>query len=96
MLERLHDELPAVPLVVAEYGIGTDDDTARARYLERGVQITHDAIERGIDVRGFFAWTGVDNYEWTHGYDVRFGIIDADRNVKPSAAILEREANLRG
>ena len=45
----------------------------------------HDALDRGVDVRGFFHWTGVDNYEWLHGYDVDFGIIDRDRNVRPSA-----------
>jgi beta-glucosidase len=39
-------------------------------------------------VRGFFHWTGVDNYEWIHGYDVKFGIIDRDRNVRPSAQVL--------
>ena len=43
-------------------------------------------------MRGFFHWTGVDNYEWLHGYDVAFGIIDRDRNVRPSALVLKREA----
>jgi hypothetical protein len=52
----------------------------------------NEAIERGVDVRGFFHWTGVDNYEWLHGFDVSFGIIDRDRNVRPSARVLEREA----
>ncbi len=42
-------------------------------------------------MRGFFHWTAVDNYEWLHGYDVRFGIIDRDRKVKASAAVLERQ-----
>jgi beta-glucosidase len=42
-------------------------------------------------VRGFFHWTGVDNYEWLHGYEVAFGIIDRDRTVKPSASVLQAE-----
>jgi beta-glucosidase len=42
-------------------------------------------------VRGLFHWTAVDNYEW-YGYDVSFGIIDRDRNVRPSARVLQREA----
>ncbi|HEY1738044.1 MAG TPA: family 1 glycosylhydrolase [Acidimicrobiia bacterium] len=91
-LDRLHAELPNTPLLVAEYGIGTDDDDERAAYLLRGLEVTHDAIARGVDVRGFFHWTAVDNYEWLHGYDVKFGIIDRDRNVRPSAAVLRREA----
>ena len=92
VLDRLHAELPDTPLLVAEYGIGTDDDDQRADYLRRGVEIAHDALARGIDVRGFFHWTAVDNYEWLHGYDVRFGLIDADRNVRASADVLRREA----
>jgi beta-glucosidase len=92
VLDRLHAEVPHSPLLVAEYGIGTDDDTVRNAYLERGVQITHEAIGRGIDIRGFFHWTAVDNYEWLHGFDVRFGILDRDRSVRPSARVLQREA----
>jgi beta-glucosidase len=91
-LDRLHETVPDAPILVAEYGIGTDDDEERAAYLERGLQMTSDAIERGIDVRGFFHWTGVDNYEWLHGFDVHFGIIDRDRNIRPSARVLQREA----
>jgi beta-glucosidase len=92
VLDRLHAELPGTPLLVAEFGIGTDDDEQRAAYLERGLGAVHDAIGRGVDVRGFFHWTGVDNYEWLHGYDVHFGLLDRDRNVRPSAAVLRREA----
>jgi beta-glucosidase len=92
VLDRLHFELPGTPILVAEYGIGTDDDTQRAAYLRRGLEVTHEAIARGIDVRGLFHWTGIDNYEWLHGYDVSFGIIDGDRNVRPSAEVLRSEA----
>jgi beta-glucosidase len=93
VLDRLHEELPDMPLLVAEYGIGTDDDEQRAAYLQRGLEVTAAAIERGVDVRGFFHWTGVDNYEWLHGFDVAFGIIDRDRTVRPSAGILRDAAH---
>lgn len=92
VLDRVHAELPGTPILVAEFGIGTDDDEERRAYLERGLDVIHGAIARGVDVRGFFHWTGVDNYEWTHGYDVRFGIIDADRRVRPSAQVLRAAA----
>jgi beta-glucosidase len=91
VLDRLNQMLPGTPLLVAEYGIGTNDDSQRAAYLARGLQVTSDAIARGIDVRGFFHWTAVDNYEWLHGFDVQFGIIDRDRNIRPSARVLQRE-----
>ena len=92
VLDRLNQMLPGTPLLVAEYGIGTSDDSQRGAYLERGLQVISDAIARGIDVRGLFHWTAVDNYEWLHGYDVQFGLIDRDRNIRPSARVLQREA----
>jgi beta-glucosidase len=92
VFDRLHAELPSAPLLVAEYGVGTRDDLKRAAYLQRGIDITADAVRRGIDVRGFFHCTGVDNYEWLHGNDVSFGIIDRHREVRPSAQVLRAEA----
>ncbi|HEY1831909.1 MAG TPA: family 1 glycosylhydrolase [Acidimicrobiales bacterium] len=92
VLDRLKVELPDTPLLVAEYGVGTDDDAFRAQYIEDGLSEVQAALARGIDVRGFFHWTGVDNYEWRHGYDVSFGIVDRDRQVRPSARVLQREA----
>ena len=70
VLDRLHEELPGTPLLIDEYGIGTADDTERVAYLEDGLRVVHEALGRGIDVRGIFHWTAVDNYEWLHGYDV--------------------------
>lgn len=88
VLRRLHEMVHGTPLLVAEYGIGTDDDEQRAEYLRRGLEITARAIADGIDVRGFFHWTVVDNYEWLHGFEVAFGIVDRDRDIRPSAQVL--------
>ncbi len=92
MLKRLHQELPNTPLIVAEYGVGTADDDERSRYLLAGLDAVHSAISSGIDIRGFFHWTAVDNYEWLHGYDLQFGIINVDRTIKPSSELLRQEA----
>jgi beta-glucosidase len=92
VLDRLHREVPGIPLLIAEFGIGTDDDRVRVDYLRRGLEVTRAAIARGVDIRGFFHWTGVDNYEWRHGFEVSFGIIDRDRVVRPSASVLAAEA----
>lgn len=94
VLDRLHAELPGTPLLVAEYGIGTSDDAQRADYLRRGLQVVQEALDSGIDVRGLFHWTAVDNYEWFHGYDpdAAFGLMDRDRRVRASAEVLRREA----
>jgi beta-glucosidase len=92
VLDRLHAELPGRPLLISEYGIGTADDAQRCQYIEEGVTIAADALARGIDLRGFFHWTGVDNYEWTHGFDVQFGLIAHDRVPRPSAEVIGRYA----
>ena len=84
VLRRLHDELPGRPLLICEHGVGTDDDEWRSDVLRESLQIVEDAIDDGIDVRGFFHWTGVDNYEWNHGFDVQFGAFTRDR--EPAAA----------
>ena len=94
VLDRLHAELPGRPLLISEFGIGTGEDTGeddeRVRYLARGLELVGDALRDGIDIRGLFHWTGVDNYEWLHGSDVSFGLIDRDRAPRQSADALRR------
>ena len=92
VIERLSEELPGRALLVSEYGIGTDDDPQRAEYLRRGLAIVEEAVARGVDIRGFFHWTGVDNYEWLHGFDVKFGLFDRQRTARPSAEVLRAAA----
>ena len=93
VLDELHAYLPGTPILIAEFGIGTSDDDLRRRYLLKGLEITQAALSKGIDVRGFFHWTAVDNYEWLHGYDVQFGLMDRHRNARPSARVLQEAAN---
>ena len=88
VLRRLHDELPGRPLLICEHGVGTDDDEWRTNVLRESLEVMDEAIRDGVDVRGFFHWTGVDNYEWTYGYDVPFGLFTRDREPRPSAAML--------
>jgi len=86
--DRLHNELPQKPILISEHGIGTKDDDYRCRVLDASVRIVGHRIARGYDIRGFFHWTGVDNYEWTRGFDVPFGLFDKDRQPKGSAELM--------
>ena len=88
VLRRLHDELPGRPLLICEHGVGTDDDEWRCAVLRESLTVMDEAINDGVDVRGFFHWTGVDNYEWNYGYDVPFGLFTRDREPRPSATML--------
>ncbi len=92
VIRRLHDELPGRPLLVAECGVGTDatdplEDEWRVDVLRDSLSEVERALDDGIDVRGFFHWTGVDNYEWSKGYDMQFGLFDRDRRPKASAQL---------
>lgn len=97
VLERLAEELPDRRLLISEVGLGTTpgDPTAdedRCAYMEQVLRITADAVSSGIDLAGLFWWTGIDNYEWTHGFDAQFGLIDRDRAPKPSAHVAAEAA----
>jgi beta-glucosidase len=87
VLRRLADELPGRPLVVAECGFGTEDDEWRTSLLRDSLEQVELALDDGVDIRGLFHWTGVDNYEWGFGYRVPFGLFDRDRNPRSSAAL---------
>ena len=87
LLRRLGTEYaPELPLYVTENGSAYDDvledgrvhDSERAMFLREHIAATYDAIEEGVDVRGYFAWSLLDNYEWSWGYDKRFGIVRVD------------------
>ena len=58
-------------------------------YYREHLRATHDAMQKGADVRGYYAWSLLDNYEWAHGYSKRFGIVHVDfstqqRTIKSS------------
>jgi beta-glucosidase len=57
---------------------GTVEDEARIAYLDGHIRAVHEAMSRGVDVRGYFIWTLMDNFEWTEGYHQRFGLVHVD------------------
>ena len=62
--------------VVAEDGSVPDPE--RVDYLRRHFTAAHRAIEQGVDLRGYFVWSLLDNFEWGYGYAKRFGIVRVD------------------
>jgi beta-glucosidase len=99
LLRRLHREYPGIPLFVHENGAafhdavaadGSVDDPERCGYIARHIDVVRAAVCEGVDVRGYFAWSLLDNYEWAEGYGMRFGIVHVDfltqrRTLKSSA-----------
>jgi beta-glucosidase len=54
------------------------DDPARTEYIKSHIEAMKVAIDRGVDVSGYFLWSLLDNFEWARGYDKRFGIVRVD------------------
>ena len=88
-------------MIVTENGIGTTDDTRRLEYYRRALRGVANCLRDGLDVRGYLAWSALDNFEWMHGYGPQFGIIAVDRetqerSVKPSGRWLSEVARANG
>ena len=85
LLLRLKRDYGEVPLVITENGASYDDppldgqavieDPQRVAFLRGHVEAVERAVEGGVDVRGYYVWSLLDNFEWEHGYDRRFGIV---------------------
>jgi beta-glucosidase len=67
-----------MPLYVTENGLADDSDTKRPVFFRDHLQAMADARRSGIDVRGYFCWSLMDNFEWAHGFDKRFGLYHVD------------------
>ncbi|MCY0896486.1 MAG: glycoside hydrolase family 1 protein [Alicyclobacillaceae bacterium] len=66
------------PILITENGISTPDDALRIRYLDAHLDAMHRAIEKGVNVRGYFYWSALDNFEWDEGFAPRFGLIEVN------------------
>ncbi|MGH7540236.1 MAG: family 1 glycosylhydrolase, partial [Gemmatimonadota bacterium] len=67
-----------LPLMVTENGIATRDEALRSAYLSAHLDVLGQAIAHGVDVIGYLHWTLMDNYEWSHGTEPRFGLLEVD------------------
>ncbi len=95
----LSERTQGLPLYVSENGAAFNDpplingrmaDTARVDYLREHLHAAALAIEQGVNLRGYFAWSLLDNFEWQFGYSKRFGLVHVDpstqkRTLKDSA-----------
>lgn len=57
---------------------GGVDDEERVAYLDAHFRAAHEAIRQGVDLRGYFVWFLIDNFEWAEGYSKRFGLVYVD------------------
>ncbi len=98
LLTDLHETYNLPPIYITENGAAVDDhlidgvvdDEQRYRYYQNHLSMVDQAINKGVDIRGYFAWSLMDNFEWAEGYKMRFGIVYVDyetqkRTLKQSA-----------
>jgi beta-glucosidase len=87
VLQRVHAEHTSIPLYITENGASYTDvrthegavrDPERLQYLQRHLGTVSRAIRSGMPVAGYFAWSLLDNFEWAHGYNRRFGLVYVD------------------
>ncbi|MCX7868341.1 MAG: family 1 glycosylhydrolase [Terrimicrobiaceae bacterium] len=83
------------PMMITENGIATENDAKRQWYMRNHLAAVGRAIRDGCDVRGYFAWSLADNYEWHYGYKATFGLSTMNpatktRELKPSAEFFAR------
>jgi beta-glucosidase len=79
ILEYLHRKF-SMPLYITEHGAASADEAFRERDLRDYLTALHAAMGRGADVRGFFYWSLLDNFEWQFGYSKKFGLVSVDFN----------------
>ncbi|MDD5110531.1 MAG: glycoside hydrolase family 1 protein [Patescibacteria group bacterium] len=87
-----------LPIYITENGIATASETKRTRYLVSYLKEIYHAIQAGADVRGYFWWSLLDNFEWNLGFHPRFGLLGVNyrtqaRIVRPAAAIYQQIAH---
>src|ERR1700728_950992 len=107
LLVGLAAEAPGLPLYITENGraaedylnpAGQVDDLERVKYLHQHLDACARAVRDGVNLRGYYVWSLLDNFEWAYGYQKRFGIVYVDfptgrRTPKASAGFFARVAS---
>ena len=80
---------------------GRIEDPLRVEYYRQHLRAAHDALRKGVNLKGYFAWSLLDNYEWALGYSKRFGIVHVDyatqqRTIKSSGRYYSEVIRSRG
>jgi len=109
LVRRVHAARPDLPLYVTENGVGRReepvdgvvDDGERIDFVRDHLKVVHQALAEGVDVRGYYMWSLMDNFSWVNGYKKRYGFLYVDRQTmaripKRSAAWYREAARRNG
>jgi beta-glucosidase len=91
VLVRITTDYGQIPIFITENGAAFPDrvaadgavhDADRIDFLHRHFVAAHEALSDGVDLRGYFVWSLLDNFEWVHGYSKRFGLVHVDHDTR--------------
>ena len=66
------------PIIITENGVADKSDTIRPKYIDRYLFAVSKAIDEGANIKGYYYWTLMDNFEWSEGYAMKFGLYEVD------------------
>ncbi len=100
LLTAFSERWPDLPMSVTESGLATNEGRRRAEHVVRSLEQIWKAREEGVDVRGYYHWSLMDNFEWAEGYEPRFGLYRVDletfsRTATDGAVVLGDIASAR-
>jgi beta-glucosidase len=75
---KLASSYTSKPIYITENGIADDSDTKRAKYIHDHLLVLNKAIAEGMNIKGYFYWSLIDNFEWANGFERRFGLYHVD------------------
>ncbi len=78
VIRAVEKEFPG-ELIVTENGIATADDSRRIAFIDEALSGVQRCLKDGLNVKGYFHWSLLDNFEWQKGYSMTFGLIAVDR-----------------
>ncbi|MFI6153789.1 glycoside hydrolase family 1 protein [Kitasatospora sp. NPDC051170] len=81
VLKDFSGRYPGLPLIVTENGLATDSGERRSQIIVRALESIDKARAEGVDVRGYYHWSLMDNFEWLQGYGPHFGLYSVDRTT---------------
>ena len=93
--------MTGIPILLTESGIATENDSERIAYVSDALRGVKRALDDGVDIRGYFVWSLLDNFEWSNGFGPKFGLHSVDpetfaRRPKPSASWFGSVARANG
>ena len=88
---RLH-----VPIMISENGLADADDSQRKAFLLQHLHQIWLGIQEGIPVSAYLHWSLMDNYEWADGFEAKFGLLDIQRQWRPSARMYQEIVQKNG